>query len=199
MINRIIRQSDVKSHAGGLPLLNKHNGCTTLCYAESASSVRVYTRDVMKTEWLSRSWGIDIAEQIDVIGDYEDFPVYVLRMERLHRKTPGKHAWLRTATKLVSRSVLDYNRVFNPYLGREVNNPHKYYDTLTHVCNLIDTTHAHLEYHKPWFVMLKDFVANYDVTQISLDLSPRQFMENSAGELVLIDPVYYNDLDSFWR
>ena len=51
-----------KSLYEGMKLLNKNSGAMSLVFEKDENTVRVFTRDEIKYEWLCQPWGLGIGK-----------------------------------------------------------------------------------------------------------------------------------------
>jgi hypothetical protein len=164
-----------------LPILGR--GTTSIVLTKSNDTVIMLTRDDIKRDWLVN--GTKLAKQIDQYDAYHpkyrelsEKPIYVLEMPRLFP--------LSTQNK---RRVKQLTRMVNEILWKNHNKQYLINVIMKKVEELELETNTKHDLRE-----LVDFLSNYDESQYRWDLGPRNFMQNSDGELVVLDPVVEKDI-----
>jgi hypothetical protein len=163
-------------------------GSTSIVLEKDQNSVFVLTRDGHKKDWLVH--GLEIAEWIDTIDAYHpnkkinELPIYILIMPKLKPLSPEN----KRKTKKEIKLWLDIHK--NNYWKSK----------RQYALDLADFMQQYLEiFPNGLFSTLFDHLSNYDMEHVSLDLLLRNFMEDSKGNIILVDPVVDQEIISAFR
>ena len=154
-------------------------GQMSFAYLKNEKEVRIFTRDVIKSEWLMHSWGLDMAEYVDCIETpHSPFlsDIVVLDMPRLY---PVRAERNRRIIKDICKA---FHKVGPKWGARQT-------DRLQQMINdNLRGASCKLVQH------LLGFCLNYNNNMFCLDICPCQFMETKRGRLIFLDPVVSADL-----
>lgn len=162
-------------------------GTTSRVLAKDDDTVLMLTRDRLKMEWLRDGLMIGrIVDEYETSGHHmpgmDEMNVLVVEMPRLEPLSPENKKLVRSLLKelggvlsAANRSVgwgnKDRDQLYRPvidhYREREGHPLHE----------------------------LFDFLADYDGNYYQIDLKMDNFMQDRQGKLVLVDPVYSQELD----
>ncbi len=151
-------------------------GTTTIALDYSPDVALVLTKDPLKKDWLM--FGLGIVEWIETFEskkhhnmNVRDYPVYVLKMEKLYKLDSNNRHIVRKMIKEYDKAV-DMNRK-----GNSIDWP-----------ALLDYYEEHDDDHQ-----IKQFlshIVNYDERQFQHEVQIRQFLQNKDGsKIILVDPV----------
>lgn len=164
-----------------LPVIGR--GTTSIILAKSDDEVLVFTRDGVKRDWLVN--GTKLAKPVQTYDAYHpkyrelsEKPIYVLSMPRLFPLSLQNKRRVKALTKLVDE--IRWKNYSKSSLIDKISQKIEEIELET------NTQHDLRE--------LIDFLYNYNEDQYRWDLGPRNFMQNSDGELVVLDPVVEKDI-----
>jgi hypothetical protein len=151
------------------PFLNQ--GATSIVLDKGEGRVLMLTRDDVKKDWLTNTWGLDIGTVVDTFEvthkqsrDIGNMSVYVIDLPLLFPMSAANK-------QIVKKAVVQYNNIALYKKKRDILN-------------------AYLEAHPDTiFTQLIEFLTNYDDSQYQADFLMRNFMQDATGKIVLIDPI----------
>lgn len=165
----------------GLKLLGR--GMTSLVFEKDPETVLIFTRDVIKAEYM-RDCGI--ARYVDAfdsrmhpVPEMNEIEVIVLEMPKLEKISGKNIALVRRACKEVGE-VLAKARAKNGY---RMSNRAAHEASVREACIHFSEDENHMLYGF-W-----SFISNYDASQFFIDIGPRNFLQKTTGEIVVTDPV----------
>jgi hypothetical protein len=170
----------------GLKLLGR--GMTSLVFEKDPETVLIFTRDVIKAEYM-RDCGI--ARYIDAfdshmhpVPEMRDIEIIVLEMPKLEKISGPNIRLVRRACKEVG-DVLSKARA---KFGYRMSNREAHELCVREACVHFSEDENHLLYEF-W-----SFISNYDASQFAIDIGPRNFLQKVTGEIVVTDPVCAKDV-----
>jgi hypothetical protein len=198
-IKKAINKKEIPNkYIEGLTLLNPNSGNTSLVYGSPDSEyVYMFTRDNIKTEWLTISWSPNqIGEVVDSFESnshkLKDIPIYIIKMPFLY-----------PLSKENKRIAIKLSNIFNK--ARWSGGWNRRNDDVDFISKYLDDKYGEdTETFSPdnfpdiidnILYGLYDFFSNY--SGFSWDISQRQFMQTKDEELILIDPVASNEILSY--
>jgi hypothetical protein len=153
-------------------------GATSVVLEKDPNTVYVLTRDAHKKDWLTH--GIGLADWIDTQEIHHpnprirDIPVYVLKMPKLLPLDPANKKKIRAEVKFWDG--LYTKHVWGKRGSRSI--------------GIQDAMNDYLDQRpEGLFAELFNHLGNYDLDSVSPDLLMRNFMQDSKGNIILIDPV----------
>lgn len=165
-------------------------GATAIVYQKDKDTAIMFMRDPIKTEWLTQPWGLSIGRIVHDIRPRENWQlsneignIHVIELPLL-KKPSAKNR------KLARQLIKSFRDIKDRLCGRKVTiecllkiqsklNPDKYPESLL--------------YH------LVDFLLNYGQNW-RFDLAIRDILEDSKGQLVLVDPIISTEaLSWIWK
>lgn len=178
-------------YAGSLPDVYKQlpklgHGLTSIVLDKGDGNVLMFTRDAIKKEWLTASWGIKIGNTIDYLEgmphkkmQIRDLPVFVVEMPKLYRLDANNK-------KILKGEMQKWEKCLA--LAGQKNKSHTSDNTIH------DATNDFIEQYPdsiltPMFAFLQNYVgyANYDV-------AIRNTMQDVQGQMILVDPLVSKEL-----
>lgn len=166
----------------GMTLLNRNKGATSLIFLKpDKENVRVFTRDSIKYEWVTQSWGLKLGEYVDTIETtmysykFDGEPIYVFDMPVLYPLSPENK-------KLVNKIL----KLFNDIQRKSRFDSYKILNNIWDLYNQYDEDEVPIEIE--YLNTLANFLSNYP-DMYNFDISLRNFMQDSYGELIMLDPV----------
>jgi len=159
-----------------LPKLGK--GMTSLVLDNGDGTVTMFTRDRFKQDWLTGYMGLRLGDHVDTLEalghskiKVRDFVVYVLKLPKLYKLDANNK-------KIVNREIDIWNKFHsNAYWG------YKGYAKIDLYNKFIET------YPDSILTEMFEFLLNFDPDDLSVDLGARNFMQDSNGEIVVLDPI----------
>lgn len=166
------------------PIINQ--GSTSLILDAGNDEVLMLTRDMMKRDWLTQSWGLDLGQEIDSFEmphqrsrDIGEMRVSVIKLPRLYPLSATNKRAVKQGIEfydVIQRKNMSYGQRDKQARQQKV---------------LTDYLEAHPD---GLFAHLVDFLTNYGTDQYHADFLMRNFMQNKDGQIVLIDPIVSADL-----
>lgn len=211
-----VRLDEIPAKYKGLKVLGR--GTTTIAVEKDPSTVLLFTRDSMKKEWLTTSWGLNIGTTIDsydsnkhTIAGIREKPIFVIEMPKLY---PLSSANIRKVNGLLKEFAQIKQMAQN---HTDHSNRHAYDQKILqyyqhridkHEASQIKLSDDELlkaldpnvdisgqDFYEPHqFHVLVDFLSNYNSDQYTWDLGLRNFKQTRAGELVVLDPIADREL-----
>ncbi|RYD64733.1 MAG: hypothetical protein EOP83_09015 [Verrucomicrobiaceae bacterium] len=170
----------------GLNLLGR--GMTSLVFEKDAETVLIFTRDVIKAEYM-RDCGI--ARYVDAFDSHmhpvpamREIEVIVLEMPKLEKISGKNIALVRRACKEVGDVLAKARQKF----GYRMSGKQAHELAVREACVHFSEDENHLLYEF-W-----SFISNYDASQFAIDIGPRNFLQKVTGEIVVTDPVCAKDV-----
>lgn len=188
VIASAVRLDEIPPEYRKLRLLGR--GATTLAFELNDQEVIMFTRDVIKREWIRDGLRLSQGETIinpvryHHIRGMQDLPLYKITMPKLY---PLDAANKRLVTKEI-RDFVKYSQEFR--LQDATHWPQS-------IVSMIDLYHEEHP-HSPVLGLL-EWLLNYDPDQFKWDMSERQFKQTATGDLVLLDPVVSSELMVLFR
>lgn len=163
---------------------NKHKllgrGSTAIVFQKDKNTAIMFVRDPMKSEWLTKSWGLSIGKHSYEVKPKENYQlsnslgdIHVIELPLL-RKLSAKNR------KLARQLIKSFNDIKNKMCGYRVT-----IDCLLKIQSKFNPD----RYPESLFYNLIDFLLNYSENQWHFDLAIRDILEDSKGQLVLLDPI----------
>lgn len=179
-----VRLDEIPKKYKSLKLLGR--GTTAVALEKNNESVLLFTRDRMKVDWLTLSWGIEIGKVIETfesrlhpIQSLRDMTIYVIEMPKLFK--------LDTENKRIVNKILkefEEMRTKAIYTRRDNNNLN-----IMRELDKITTEYEGKFEQEHYLKKLSDFVQMYDPRQFSFDMRIRNFMQTVDRKIVVLDPI----------
>jgi hypothetical protein len=179
-----VYKSNIPEKYRQYPILGK--GATSIVLDAGPDKIIMITRDDIKTEWLMQSWGLGIAKYIEKINysrnprssQMSAIPIHVLEMPKLFPLSPANK-------KIIKTALVEIDKIYNEL----------YYKEKSELRRKIKILNLYLERHQNGlFRKLALFLKNYEPDQFSLDLHMKNFLQDSDGKIVIVDPIISEDL-----
>lgn len=154
-------------------------GATSVVLDTGDGNVLILTRDAMKKDWLVQDWGLGLGEWTTTFNashqqsrDISDMPVYVIQMPKLFSLSLENK-------RIIKKAIAQYHEV----VGHVINQKRA------------DKFADYLDAHPDGlFAELVEFLRNYSPEQYGIDFIMRNFMQDSKGAIVLIDPIVSKEI-----
>ena len=161
---------------------------TSVVLDNGDGSVYMFTRDHIKAEWLTRSWGLQIGDHVDVLEGLPHKNINVRNMDVHVIKLPKLFKLDSKNRKIVSDELKKWNAIYNNGIQ---------YGKRRDI-HLIDSSNEFRKLYPDSILNdMLEFVMNYD--KVSVDLALRNVMQDAEGHIILIDPMVSLDLLGFLR
>lgn len=153
-------------------------GQTALVF-DKGDTVLIVTRDPMKVEWLTQPWGLQMGRVVKELEGSVKHPlskkytVYVIEMPKLRKLSPENRRKVKSWLKDLRQAEIDTNS----------RNPHVLYEWFMR--NRPDHS----------LVPALEFALNYNLKDH--DIALRNFMEDSKGNIILLDPFVADEIAEF--
>lgn len=160
-------------------------GATTLAFELNDQEVILFTRDVIKREWIRDGLRLSKHEQVinpvkyHHIRGMRDLPLYKITMPKLYPLDAANR-------RLVAQEIRDFVKYSQEFRLRDSS----YWPES--IGGMIELYHAEHP-HSPVLSLL-EWLVNYDPGQFRWDMGARQFKQTASGDLVLLDPVVSAEL-----
>jgi hypothetical protein len=183
VIASAVRLDEIPAEYRKLRVLGR--GATTLAFELNDQEVILFTRDVIKREWIRDGLRLSKHEQVvnpvkyHHIRGMRDLPLYKITMPKLY---PLNAANKRQVTQEI-RDFVKYSQEFR------LKEPSHWPNSIVRMIALYHEEHP----HSPVLSLL-EWLMNYDPGQFRWDMGARQFKQTASGELVLLDPVVSTEL-----
>lgn len=181
-IGTAIRLNEIPRQYKGLKVIGR--GATSVVLEKDPKTVLMFTRDVMKMEWLRH---MEIGRIIDEyeshahhIRGMNELPIYVFEMPRFEKLDKAN-------TKLVRAALKEFETVL--WSKSNIPKQRRYQEVLMHFSENENHILADLWNH----------LMNYDAGQFSFDLGARNFMQDANGRIVILDPIVVTELLDLFR
>lgn len=190
-IKQLLEAQASTIHLSSLPEVYRNlpklgQGLTSIVLDKGDGSVFMLTRDAIKQEWLTRSWGLEIGDVVDELlnvrhkkMEIRNMPVYVIELPKLFKLDLNNQRKVRAEIKKWEE-VYAKTRMGpkpNPYLEQlQKDAMQKFIQT----------------YPNSMLVPVFDFMSNYD--GVNLDLAIRNTLQDKDGNIIFIDPLVSKDL-----
>ena len=183
---RTIKLKEIPKHFyDGMKLLNPNSGMTSLVFEKDNNTVRIFTKDDMKKEWLCHEWGLNLGNHVDDINDTEFKDIHIIDMPKLYPLSPENKKVVNDILKAVKNASKKYNFNIHPY------------DMISALYDEIQKLKGKA---KSMMMSFYNFITNYDPkNQYGLDIALRNFKQTKRGRLVLLDPVADTELLHLFR
>ena len=168
-----------------LPLLGK--GMTSIVLDKGDGNVLMFTRDAIKSEWLTREWGIKVGRQIDLLDGFahkkmkiREMPIYVIEMPKLF-KLDAKNK------RILQNEMNNWDDAFglaNQKATRTGNYNMQIQDAMN---NFIK------DYPNSPLTPIMQFMQNYD-GYVNLDIAARNTLQDAQGNMIFVDPMVSKEL-----
>lgn len=181
---KVIYKREIPQHFyKDMKLLNPNSGMTSLVFEKDKDTVRIFTKDDMKKEWLIHDWGLSLGNYIDTITDTKYKNIHIIDMPKLYPLSPENKKIVNEIMKAINK--IGWYTPHDPY--RRINNLY---------------TEANKLKGKAKKILLEfyNFVTNYNpIHQYGIDIAKRNFMQTKRGKLVMLDPVADKELLKLYR
>lgn len=189
------RQASVISLAS-LPEVYKNlpklgQGLTSIVLDKGDGKVLMFTRDQIKQEWLTRTWGIEIGDVVEELHgirhkkmEIRDMPVYVIEMPKLYKLNLENQRKVKAEIKKWERTYGEVRYKLGQagkYPGLEILQQ----DAMRTFCS---------EYPDSLLTPIFEFMLNYD--NVAVDLAIRNTMQDKDGNIIFVDPLVSKELIS---
>ena len=159
-------------------------GATSIVFEKDKHTVLMFTRDMIKTEWLTRYWGLNIGEWI---GEFKstrhplsnDFDINMIELPKLKK--------ISNRNKRLLKNIMDKMDTVNYVVH------HKKIDQLLAIQKTLDENNK----IELIFIEFINFLLNYGENQYIVDLHFGNTMETENGLPILIDPVVSKEIMDF--
>jgi hypothetical protein len=166
-----------------LPKLGQ--GLTSIVLDKGDGKVLMFTRDQVKQEWLTRTWGLELGDVVDELHgikhkkmEIRDMPVYVIELPKLFKLDLNNQ-------RKVKAEMKKWETVWAETRFKSSANRREY---IQH-----DAMNAFEEqYPDSMLVPIFDFMRNYD--NVNVDLAVRNTMQDKDGNIIFVDPMVSNEL-----
>lgn len=188
VIGSAVRVNEIPKEYRNLKLLGR--GATSLAFEKDPKTVILFTRDLLKKDWLTH--GLHMVsgsrEVVPVrshhIRGMQEFPLYALEMPKLYPLNTENR-------KKVTQELKQWATIYNNAMRTSVekNNKINGYKLINALINDYEEN-----YPDSIIAPLIQFLSNYDPDQYQFDLGKRQFKQTYDGNIVLLDPVIDKEL-----
>ena len=202
--NRIfsgVRLDEIPQKYKHLKVLGR--GATSVVLEKDNDTVLIFTRDAVKTDWLTQSWGLALAKWVDSydshkhhIRAFNEKPINILEMPKLYP--------LDLKNKRIVRDILkDFEKIKSSAYSKSYGRGN--YSDREFKIGIINQYQEFYNDHDDEFEddrqlrNLIDFLSNYDEKQYDWDLGPRNFKQTQDGKLIVLDPVVDRELIELYR
>jgi hypothetical protein len=193
VIGSAVRLDEIPPQYRKMKLLGR--GATTLAFEKDPETAVIFTRDSMKTDWLTH--GLHMVKNYQVINPVksyhirgmQDYDISMIEMPKLFPLSSANRA-------KVIKELKEFNKACHVF-GYEKYRDSSNQDNIRALSDML----VHYEEHNhdsvitPFLIWL----VNYDPDQYHLDLGPRQFKQTLSGDIVLLDPVVSSELMKLFR
>lgn len=171
-----------KPYYEGMKLLNPNTGMTSLVFEKDKDTVRIFTKDEMKMEWLTHEWGIQLGKYIGKISGTKYKDIYIIDMPKLYPVTSDENK------KVINKIIKIIKECGGNTLSFSIDNLKKKIKEETgKTKNLLSKFYRSIIKSRHCFAIL------------GLDVSKRNFMETKRGKLIMLDPVSDRELLTKFR
>jgi len=190
---KAIRLDEIPDDYRKLPILGR--GVTSIVFALDADTVIMFTRDPMKVEWLTSSWGLDLGQHVHEIKGYNvkihklrDFDIHAISMPRMFPLSPEQ--------RRVVKKEIDQLQVYT----------HKFHNELRYDKNYRSDKARNEEVHRRLLseyqenhedsILLPflEFLTMYEGNQGLIDLHLGNVMSDAHSNIVVVDPVISKEI-----
>ena len=159
-------------------------GATTIALQENEKSVLIFTRDIIKAEYL-RDCLENMAEYIEEyypskihhIKGVSNIPVMVIRMPMLYPLSPEN-------VRKVKQELKAFD-AFQPHYYKGIQQSQKFAQKCDEFAG---------EYPESILEPFCHWILNYDSNQYSPDFGSRQFKQDDKGNIIFLDPIISKEL-----
>ena len=177
-----IGKNDIPEEYKHLKMLG--GGNTSIALEKDENTVIVLTRDAMKKEWLH--WGLKIAKDFSVHEPkfkrrkMDELSIYAIEMPKLEPLSPENK-------KKVNKEIAFWKKATSAvgYGGRH---------GLSGNVDKLQAYYIENGMEESMIYELLDWLLNYGPDQFGFDIAARQFMQDTKGQIYLIDPVASTEL-----
>jgi hypothetical protein len=191
VIGSSVRLDEIPEKYKKLPLIGR--GATSLVFQKDEDTVILFTRDSIKAEWLCHSWGLELGKEVDRfnIG------------HKIHIRGMGEHDIIAIEMpKLLpldnknKKIVKDELKIYQQEKRGTVLKGLKPWTTgrrRTEAMNIELTNIYQEKYPDSILLPALEFMTNYGGSAMQ-DFLMRNFLQDSDGNIVLIDPLISTDI-----
>jgi hypothetical protein len=180
-----VRLDEIPPQYRELPLLGR--GATSLAFEKNANTVIVFTRDLMKVEWLKNGLSMVHNQQIvhpvrwHHIPGMQKHDLVMIEMPKLYPLDAVNKSRVIKETNAFTRLMINH-RLSRLHQGSWHTKLNKIIEDFVQV------------YPRSQILPFLEWILDYDPKDFFLDIGPRQFKQTSKGKIVLLDPVVAADL-----
>lgn len=177
VIGTAIRLNQVPEQYKKLEL--KGRGATSIAYqsAEDANKIIMLTRDVMKVDWFNAIGFGKYIDNFETRGHHipkiDELDVYVYELEKLYPLNKENK-------RIVKKAIEDFDWI-NISFSHIQNHDIRFQHTVNEFFKKHDEDHL----LNPFI----QFIQNYSPNQFCIDIGLRNFMQDSNGKIIVLDPV----------
>jgi len=193
-------------------------GTTSITLEKDANTVLIFTRDSIKKDWLTQTWGLALAEWIE---DYDSrkHPIAGIRQRRIHvlempklfplnsenKKKANRLVKMVNDAKVYAMNYADHSKRDSygdkllTYLERHMEDYEAKQiklsddELLKALSTEVDISGN--DFYEPHQLRtIVEFLRNYNPNQYGWDLGIRNFMQDANGELIILDPIVDSEL-----
>ena len=180
-IGTAVSLRDIPNKYKHLPIIGR--GATSIILDEGNDKVIILTRDSMKQQYLTNAldgkW-LDAYDAPHSHPDIRDMPIHIIEMPKLDKLSKVNY-------KKVQNLIRQYSAAWlATYVHSEPEAEQKRREILQGYAS--EDNEDHPLYH------VARHLLNYDDKQYQFDLSPQNFMQDKAGNIVAADPMVDKDL-----
>ena len=177
-----IHKSEIPEKYRNLPVIGK--GMTSIVLDKGDGTVIMLTRDAIKADWLVLDWGLNLGRHLETISSnnnykLKDFDIYVIEIPKLLPLSLANKRKLK-----IEFTNFDKIRMSN------INKRTAKQETINQYLK---------EFPETELAKYLEFLQNYDESQFYFDAALRNAMENTKGEIILVDPVVSKTLLDLMR
>lgn len=180
VIGSSVRLDEIPPHLRNMKLLGR--GATTLAFEKDPSTVILFTRDLIKRDWLRD--GLRMVHDYHLINPVrthhirgmQELPLYQVTMPKLYPLNAANR-------KLVTQEMRQFTQI-TQQVGLSRYAKHTWSEKLNQVIDVYQDQFPHSV-----VLPLLEWLMNYDPEQFHMDMGARQFKQTLSGDIVLLDPV----------